>query len=251
MFDLSKRRAVVTAAGQGIGRATALAFAQAGATVYASDINPDTLATLAQAHANIQVAVLDVLDDQAVAAYAAQVGTIDVLFNCAGHVHAGDALACTDDEWDFAFAINCRAAFKLNQAFLPGMVAQRWGSIIHVSSIASTVRGLPNRFVYGATKAALLGMTKSIAADYVAHNVRCNAICPGTVASPSLQQRIAAQAQASGQTPEAVHDMFVSRQPLGRLGTAQEIAAAAVFLASDEGSFTTGAFFNVDGGMVI
>jgi 2-keto-3-deoxy-L-fuconate dehydrogenase len=162
-------------------------------------------------------------------------------------VHAGDALACTDDEWDFAFAINCRAAFKLNQAFLPGMVAQRWGSIIHVSSIASTVRGLPNRFVYGATKAALLGMTKSIAADYVAHNVRCNAICPGTVESPSLQQRIAAQAQA----PEAVHAMFVARQPLGRLGTAQEIAAAAVFLASDEGSFTTGAFFNVDGGMVI
>ncbi len=250
MFDLSGRTALLTAAGQGIGRATALAFLKAGARVIATDINAEALRTLAEEN-QCETHVLDVLDDKQITALAANVGKIDILFNCAGYVHTGSILNCSDDDWDFAFRLNCRASFKMTQAFLPGMLAQRWGSIINIASIASSTRGIPNRFVYGASKAAVIGMTKAIAADYIAEGVRCNAICPGTVESPSLRQRIAAQSNASGKSLAEVEKMFIDRQPMGRLGYASEIAAAALFLASEEGSFTSGTTFNVDGGMTI
>jgi 2-keto-3-deoxy-L-fuconate dehydrogenase len=244
------KTAFITAAGQGIGRATALAFVQHGARVVATDINAETLASL-QAEcgsALLTTQRLDVTDAAAVLAAAAAHPSVDVLFNGAGFVHAGSVLDCSEDEWDFAFALNVRSQFRLIKAFLPAMLAGGAGSIINVASVAGSIKGAPNRFVYGTTKAALIGLTKSVAADFITRGIRCNAICPGTVESPSLHERIDAQAHSSGQTQAQVQAAFVARQPMGRLGTVQEIAMLAVYLASDESSFTTGTAQIIDGG---
>ncbi|RYF64468.1 MAG: SDR family oxidoreductase [Comamonadaceae bacterium] len=244
---LAGKTAFLTAAGQGIGRATAVAFAVQGARVIATDINAAALAAL-QRDTGCETRVLDVTQAQAVRDAAAAVGPVDVLFNGAGFVHAGSVLDCTDDEWDFAFDLNVRAQFRTIRAFLPGMLARGAGSIINVASVAGSIKGAPRRFVYGTTKAAVVGLTKSVAADFVAQGIRCNAICPGTVMSPSLQDRITAQAAATGQSLATVEAGFVERQPMGRLGRAEEIAALAVYLASDESSFTTGTAQVIDGG---
>ena len=243
--------ALVTAAGQGIGRATALAFVGEGAKVIATDINTETLASL-QAECGCSTQILDVTDTAAVFAAAAKFGSIDVLFNGAGYVHSGTIQECSDADWDFAFNLNVRSQFNTIKAFLPGMLVERGlrsgGSIINMASIVGSIKGVPNRFVYGSTKAAVIGLTKAIAADFVTRGIRCNAICPGTVESPSLRDRISAQAQSSGQTLKQIEAAFVSRQPLGRLGRVEEIAALAVYLASDESSFTTGTSQVIDGG---
>jgi len=244
---LANKTAFVTAAGQGIGRATALAFAAQGAHVIATDINAQALAKL-QDDIGCTVHTLDVTDPLAIAEAAKAAGPVHVLFNGAGFVHAGSVLDCTEDEWAFAFELNVRSQFRTIKAFLPGMLAQGGGSIINVASVAGSIKGAPNRFVYGTTKAAIVGLTKSVAADFVAKGIRCNAICPGTVLSPSLQERINAQAQATGQTLAQVESTFVERQPMGRLGRAEEIAALAVYLASDESAFTTGTAQIIDGG---
>lgn len=244
---LAGKTALVTAAAQGIGRATALAFAREGARVIATDINRSALDTLQQECA-CEVALLDVLDASSIRAMAQQHPEVSVLFNGAGFVHAGSVLDCTEAEWDFAFNLNVRSQFRTMQAFLPKMLERGQGSIINVASVAGSIKGAPNRFVYGATKAAIIGMTKAVAADYITRGVRCNAICPGTVESPSLRERIAAQAQASGQTLEQVEQAFIARQPMGRLGRVEEIAALAVYLASDESGFTTGTAQIIDGG---
>ena len=244
---LAGKTAFVTAAGQGIGRATAEAFAREGARVIATDLNESLLAGLAGV-ANVSVHKLDVLDPAAIQAAAAAAGPVDVLFNGAGFVHAGSVLDCTEEEWSFAFDLNVRSQFRSIKAFLPGMLARGKGSIINVASVAGSIKGAPNRFVYGSTKAAVIGLTKAVAADFITKGVRCNAICPGTVESPSLRDRIAAQAKASGQTLEQVEAAFVARQPMGRIGRVEEIAALAVYLASDESSFTTGTAQVIDGG---
>jgi 2-keto-3-deoxy-L-fuconate dehydrogenase len=241
---LKGKTAVVTAAGQGIGRATAQAFARAGARVVATDIDPARLATLE----GCDVRRLDATDAGAIGALAREIGTADILFNCAGFVHAGTILACEENDWDFSFDLNVRSMYRMIRAFLPGMLAQESGSIINMASVASSVRAVPNRFVYSTTKAAVIGLTKSVAADFVTTGVRCNAICPGTVESPSLRQRIEAQARDSGQEVEQVSRAFAARQPMGRVGTPAEIAALAVYLASDESAFTTGAVHVIDGG---
>jgi 2-keto-3-deoxy-L-fuconate dehydrogenase len=244
---LAGKTAFLTAAGQGIGRATAVAFAREGARVIASDINAEALASLQQ-EIGCSTLRLDVTDAAAVQAAAAAHGPVDVLFNAAGYVHAGTVLDCTEEEWSFGFELNVRSQFRMIKAFLPGMLAHGGGSIINVASVAGSIKGAPNRFVYGATKAAVIGLTKSVAADFIAKGVRCNAICPGTVESPSLRDRIAAGAQASGQSTDAVEAQYISRQPMGRLGRAEEIAALAVYLASDESAFTTGTAQVIDGG---
>ena len=241
---LANKTALVTAAGQGIGRATAEAYAREGARVIATDIDEKNLATLA----GCTVRRLDVTDAAAIAALAAELGPIDILFNCAGYVDGGTILDCDDRAWDFSFDLNVRAMYRMMRAFLPGMLERGGGSIINMASVASSIKGAPNRFVYGASKAAVIGMTKSVAADFVARNVRCNAICPGTIESPSLRDRIAAQAVSSGQSEDAVEAQFVARQPVGRLGRPEEIAALAVYLASDESTFTTGTTQVIDGG---
>lgn len=244
---LKGKTAFVTAAGQGIGRATALAFAREGARVVATDLNAALLDSLG-AECGCATAVLDVTDAAAITAAAAKAGPVDVLFNGAGYVHAGTVLECTDDEWDFAMRLNVRSMFHTIRSFLPGMLERGGGSIINVASVAGSIKGAPNRFVYGTTKAAVIGLTKAVAADFITRGVRCNAICPGTVESPSLADRIKSQAQASGQTVEQVHAAFVARQAMGRLGRADEIAALAVYLASDESAFTTGTASVIDGG---
>ena len=245
---LAGKTAFVTAAGQGIGRATALAFAREGATVIATDINTALLETLKAEAPGISTQRLDVTDAAAVTAMAAAVGPVNVLFNGAGYVHAGTVLDCSEEDWDFAFTLNVRSQFRTIKAFLPGMLAQGGGSIVNVASVAGSIKGAPNRFVYGSTKAAIIGLTKAVAADFITRGIRCNAICPGTVESPSLRDRIAAQAQASGQTLAQVEAAFVARQPMGRVGRVDEIAALAVYLASDESSFTTGTAQIIDGG---
>lgn len=244
---LKGKTAFVTAAGQGIGRATALAFAHEGARVIATDINDAALATL-RADCGCTTERLDVTDAAAVSAAAARHGPVQVLFNGAGFVHAGTVLDCTEDEWTFGFELNVRSQFRTIRAFLPGMLQTGGGSIINMASVAGSIKGAPNRFVYGATKAAVIGLTKSVAADFITRGIRCNAICPGTVESPSLRDRISAQAQASGQSLAQVEDAFIARQPMGRLGRVAEIAALAVYLASEDAAFTTGTAQIIDGG---
>jgi len=240
---LTGKRAVITAAAHGIGRASAIAFARAGARVVATDIDEAGLATLAKEEPRIVTSRLDVRDDGAVARLAAAEPAIDVLFNCAGYVHGGTVLDCSDADWDLAFDINVRSMFRTIRAWLPGMLERGRGSIVNMASAASSVKGAPNRFVYGTTKAAVIGLTKSIAADYVGRGIRCNAICPATVDTPSLRQRI-----ASAGDPEVAHRAFLARQPMGRFATAEEIAALVLYLASDESGFTTGIAHVIDGG---
>jgi 2-keto-3-deoxy-L-fuconate dehydrogenase len=233
---------VVTAAGQGIGAATARAFAREGAIVWATDVDASKLAALADV-AGIRAQKLDVLDKLAIRTLAQQTGAVDALFNCAGFVHHGTVLDATDDQWDFAFSLNVRSMFWTIQAFLPGMLEKGGGSIVNMSSAASSVKGAALRCIYGTTKAAVIGLTKSVAVDYVSKGIRCNAICPGTVQTPSLDERIA----SLGGGPDA-RQFFLQRQPTGRFGSADEIAALAVYLASDESAFTTGTVNVVDGG---
>ncbi|MDM0108333.1 SDR family oxidoreductase [Variovorax sp. J22R24] len=242
---LQGKTALVTAAGQGIGQASALALAAEGAQVWATDVNEKLLDRYAGV-ANIKTARLDVLDKAAIEAFVATLPALDVLFNCAGVVHNGTALDATDADLEFAFHLNVRAQFWTIQAVLPGMLAAGRGSIINMASVCSSMKGLPNRFVYGTTKAAVLGLTKSVAADFVTKGIRCNAVCPGTVDTPSLGDRINANAD-----PEEARKAFIARQPMGRLAKAEEIAPVVVFLASDESIFATGQAFTVDGGITI
>lgn len=240
---LAAKSALITAAGQGIGRATALRFAEEGAQVWATDINQAALDALAAEHPRITPRRLDVRSTESVLAVAQEVGALDVLFNCAGYVHQGDILACTPEDWQFSLDINVTSMYRTCQAFLPAMVARGKGSIINMSSVASSIKGAPNRFVYGTTKAAVIGLTKAIAVDFVTKGIRCNAICPGTIDTPSLAERIVAQ----GDVVKA-RQAFLARQPMGRFGTPVEIAELAVYLASDESSFTTGQAHVIDGG---
>ncbi len=242
MADINGKVVVVTAAAQGIGRASALAFAKAGAIVHATDINETALAELGKTP-GIKTRKLDVLNDEAVKAAFAEIGRVDVLFNCAGFVHHGSILDATDEQWRFAFDLNVRSMFWTIQAFLPGMLGKGGGSIVNMSSAASSVKGAALRFIYGTTKAAVVGLTKSVAVDYVSKGIRCNAICPGTVQTPSLDERIGALGGGAD-----AKQFFLQRQPTGRFGSAEEIAALAVYLASDEAGFTTGTVNVVDGG---
>jgi 2-keto-3-deoxy-L-fuconate dehydrogenase len=236
---LSGKAALVTAAGQGIGRAVAELFAAAGATVWASDIRADLLADLT----GCRTMPLDVRDKAAIAAAIKHVGVVDVLVNCAGYVHSGSILDCDEAAWAFSMDLNVASMYRLASAVLPGMLARGRGSIVNLSSVCGSIKGVPNRFVYGTTKAAVVGLTKSIAADFVTQGIRCNAICPGTVDTPSLQERL----RATGDY-EAARKSFTARQPMGRLGTAQEIASLALYLASDESAFVTGQCHVIDGG---
>ncbi|QLK63527.1 SDR family oxidoreductase (plasmid) [Enterobacteriaceae bacterium Kacie_13] len=243
-MNLAGKKVLITAAGQGIGFNTATLFASQGAEVIATDINIDALHDIQ----GICPRILDVTDPQAIAAAAEEIGPVDVLFNCAGVVHSGDILTCSEREWQFALDLNVTAMFHMIRAFLPAMLERSRGSIINMSSVASSIKGVPNRFAYSASKAAVIGLTRSVAADYVTRGIRCNAICPGTVESPSLRQRIAAQAQAEGRSETEVYQAFVSRQPIGRIGKTEEIAQLALYLASDASSYTTGTIQIIDGG---
>ena len=245
---LAGKRCLVTAAAQGIGRATALAFAAEGATVIATDKDVGKLADLAAPGLTTQG--LDVLDDAAITAAIAAAGPLDILFNCAGFVHQNTVLTATDAEWDFGFALNVRSMWKMVQAVLPGMLERKRGTIVNMSSGCSSIKGAPNRFVYGTTKAAVIGLTKSVATEYVSQGIRCNAICPGTVDTPSLGERISANAAAAG-SEEAARAAFVPRQAMGRLATAEEMAALAVYLASEESAFVTGQAILIDGGWTL
>lgn len=239
---------VVTAAGQGIGRASAIAYAREGATVWATDINESSLAQLHAEFPNIHTAKLDITNTQDIVQFFQQLPRVDVLFNCAGWVAAGDVQAASEADMNRSWQINVMSMFQTVQQVLPKMLAQGGGSIINMSSAASSVKGVQNRFAYSVTKAAVIGLTKSIAADYVTKNIRCNAICPGTVESPSLHERIAEQAKIQNKSVEEVYAAFVARQPMGRIGQDSEIAALAVYLASDESAFTTGTCQIIDGG---
>ena len=245
-FNLEGKTAVITAAGQGIGRASAILFAESGATVWATDINQSALNQLAKSHANIKTRILDVRDHAAIQKFAAEIGAVDILFNCAGYVHQGDLLACSQEDWDFSFDLNVGSMYRMCHAFLPAMLNRKKGVVINMASVVSSIKGAPNRAAYGATKGAVIGLTKAIAADYVGSNIRCNAICPGTIDTPSLADRIAAQGDA-----EKVRAAFVARQPMGRLGQPNEIAAMALYLASHEAAFVTGQTFIIDGGWSI
>ena len=247
---LAGKTAFITAAGQGIGRASAIAMAREGAKVIATDVNPTLLETLAGTP-GVTTQALDVLDDAAVERAIAALPPLDVMFNCAGYVHHGSVLDCTPKDWDFSFALNVRAMYVAIRAAVPGMLEKHratgsWASIINMASIAGSIKGLPNRFVYGASKAAVVGLTKSVAADFVQKGIRCNAIAPGTVDTPSLADRINAFPD-----PVEARRMFVARQPMGRLARAEEIAPIVVFLASDESAFATGNVYSIDGGMTI
>ena len=243
---LEGKKIVVTAAGQGIGKATAIAFHNEGAHVMATDLNDKTLADLNKEYPNIKVKTLDSTNNNAILDFVKTLDEVNVLFNAVGFVHHGTILDCEEKDWDFSFDVNIKSMYFMCRAILPLMVKQNGGSIINVSSIASSLKGLPNRFVYGASKAAIIGLTKSIASDFVKQNIRCNSIAPGTVFSPSWQDRV-------NQSPDPVQAKkdFIARQPMGRLGTAEEIASMAIYLAGDESTFTTGNTFSVDGGMTI
>ncbi len=243
---LEGKKILVTAAGQGIGKATAIAFHKEGAHVIATDLNDKTLANLNKEYPEIKVQKLDSTDNNAILEFTKTLDKVDVLFNAVGFVHHGTILDCEEKDWDFSFDVNIKSMYFMCRAILPLMIKQNGGSIINISSIASSLKGLPNRFVYGASKAAIIGLTKSIASDFVKQNIRCNAIAPGTVFSPSWQERV-------NQSPDPVQAKkdFIARQPMGRLGTAEEIASMAIYLAGDESTFTTGNTFSVDGGMTI
>ncbi len=247
MARLDGKTAFLTAAGQGIGAATARAFADEGARVIATDLSAEGLAALSASHPAIVTAALDVRDTAAVEAAAANVGAVDILFNCAGYVHHGTVLDCDEAAWDFSFDVNAKSMWRTIRAFLPKMLQAGGGSIINIASVASSQKGIPKRFAYGASKAAVIGLTKSVASDFVTQGIRCNAICPGTVQSPSLEERI----KALPGTYDENRAAFVGRQPMGRLGTPEEIAALAVYLASDDSVFMTGAELNIDGGLTI
>jgi 2-dehydro-3-deoxy-L-fuconate 4-dehydrogenase len=240
---LKGKRAFVTAAAAGIGRASAIAFAREGATVFATDIDEKGLALLSKEGVS-DVARLDVRDTAAVAAAASRVGNVDILLNAAGFVHNGTILDCSDEDWDFSFDLNAKSMHRTIRAFLPGMLAAGRGAIVNISSAAGVVKAAPNRYVYAATKAAVAALTRSVAADFVAKGIRCNCICPGTIETPSMLDRAAAAGPGG-------REMFVSRQPMGRLGTAEEIAALALYLASDESAFTTGVAHVIDGGWTL
>ena len=246
-MNLANKRVLVTAAANGIGRASVLALRDAGAHVIATDLNIDALQDIP----GIQALPLDVTQTSAIEAISQQVGTIDVLFNCAGYVHSGALLECDDRAWQFSFDLNVTAMYRMIRTFLPSMLAAGGGSIINMASVASSVKGVPNRFAYTASKAAVIGLTKSVAADYVGQGIRCNAICPGTVDSPSLRQRIAEQAREQGRSEAEVYQAFVDRQPMGRIGNVDEIAQLVLYLASDASSYTTGTAQIIDGGMSI
>jgi 2-keto-3-deoxy-L-fuconate dehydrogenase len=243
---LAGKIAFVTAAGQGIGQATAIAFADEGALVWATDVNESSLAALTHDRPNMRTCRLDVRETQDVIDCAAEVGTIDILVNCAGYVHHGSILDCSEKDWDFSFDLNVKSMYRTCRAFLPAMLKAGKGNIINMSSAASSIKAAPNRFVYGSTKAAVIGLTKAIAADFIRSGIRCNAICPGTVQSPSLEQRMATQGDI-----EKARSEFVARQPMGRIGRPEEIAALAVYLASDESSYTTGQIHIIDGGFTL
>jgi len=240
---LQGKTAIVTAAGQGIGRASAIAMAKEGCKVWATDIREDLLKTLEKEQAGIEAFVLNVLKQDEVDAAAKRVGLPDILFNCSGYVHAGTILETDDRAWDFSFDLNVKAHYRMMKAFMPGWLARGRGTIVNMASAASSIKGVPNRFVYGATKAAVIGMTKALAADFTAKGIRVNAVCPGTVESPSLIERMKAQGDF-----EKTKAAFVSRQPMGRMAEASEIATLVVYLASDESAFVTGQTFVIDGG---
>ena len=243
---LEGKNVVITAAGQGIGRATAIAFQNEGANVIATDINDKTLETLNKEYPNIKVKNLDSTNKIAIESFLTSLDKVDVLFNAVGFVHHGTILECDEKDWDFSFDVNIKSMYFMTKSILPKMIKQNKGSIINISSIASSLKGLPNRFVYGTTKAAIIGFTKSIASDFLKNNIRCNAIAPGTVHTPSWEGRVQAAVN-----PEQAKKDFIARQPMGRLGTPEEIATLAIYLASDESDFITGVTHSIDGGMSI
>ena len=246
MKKLENKNIIVTAAGQGIGRATAIAYSKEGANVTATDINEKTLKSLNEEFPNIKVSTLDSTKNDAINNFFSKIDKVDVLFNAVGYVHHGTILECEEKDWDFSFNVNVKSMYLMIKEILPKMIKQNKGNIINMSSIVSSLRGLPNRFAYGATKAAIVGLTKSIAADFIKNNIRCNAIAPGTVHTPSWEDRVAAAPD-----PVKAKKDFIARQPMGRLATAEEIAALAVYLASDESDFITGVVHPIDGGMSI
>ena len=240
---LKGKIALVTSAAQGIGRASAIAMAREGAKVYATDIREDLLAALAKDVPGIETFALDVLNPEAIAAAAKRAGDVNVLFNCSGFVHHGTILDCDEKSWDFSFDLNTKAHYRMIRAFLPAMLERGKGTIVNMSSVASSIKGVPNRFVYGATKAAVIGLTKALAADFVGKGIRCNAICPGTVDTPSLNDRMRKQGDH-----EKARQAFIARQPMGRMAAPEEIGALVVYLASEESAFVTGQTFVIDGG---
>ena len=244
MKRLENKTCLITAAANGIGLATAIAFAENGAKVIATDIDQDGLAAID--HPSIEARALDVRSNEAIAALAGDVGPLDVLFNCAGVVHGGNILQCSESDWDLAFDLNVKSMYRMIGSFLPPMIENGGGSIINMSSVASSIKGVPNRFVYTTTKAAVVGLTKSIAADFITNNIRCNAVCPATVDTPSLHERL----KATGDYEKALSD-FIARQPIGRIGRADEVAALCVYLASDESGYTTGTTHLIDGGWTV
>ncbi|WP_339545826.1 SDR family oxidoreductase [Pseudomonas sp. RA_35y_Pfl2_P32] len=246
-MKMQNKRVLVTAAGQGIGLASAMAFAEAGAQVFASDIEVRGL----QGIPGIEALTLDVTSASAISEACQRIGGLDVLFNCAGYVHSGNILACDEAAWARSMDINVTAMYRMIRAVLPGMLARGGGSIINMSSVVSSVKGVPNRFAYAASKAAVVGLTKAVAADFIGQGIRCNAICPGTVESPSLRQRIAEQAAQQGVAEARVYQQFLDRQPMGRIGSAAEIAQLALYLGSDASAYTTGGVHVIDGGMSI